>query len=502
MNFILPAWSAAANAFVWPATVQLCVVDASGTRPAGTRTLHCSSEGCEDGVCLRANTIIPCLGVARAFDPANAATFAGMFPACVSPRSGVAIDGGIMHRPYALNTTTAVHSEPVPFASSSAGGCATVPIACDGLSLFPYVREPPQTGSMRMNAVLRPAPRDWLKGCNADYEPLRAWLTENWALVRPAVGLDATVAISYDVFPLSVIHIIDDVPQLREILALVNHFDFLGRRSEYHPPAPLLLLPHDVLVKFVDAVPGFTMKAMKRLFECNRDQARLYSEAFSRVIQKDQAYLIEAYAAFVSDLTATLKAWGRDMEMEPPALPPLPHSIVVTKTNAGVSNAMRSTPPPTPFVHFPQLSMSVFDLAPIGSSSPLPSYPASASPLPLSSSLSLPLPLQPVSLAPTHSCPSPSPSPPVMFASAQQNQHQHQHNKRSRDTAEAGSVSYPFSMSVFETFGSDTSGSGFVAATPQFALTPGTSSGGGGSGSGAFTWSSRPFTTASKILKQ
>ena len=337
-TFILPAWHVEMTAFVWPVEfLQLLVVDGSGTRPSGTRTLHCGSTP------ISANTIVPCLGAVTKYEPEHTSVYACMYGASwVSPVLGTAIDGGIAYRPY-LAGTSAPDTPPPSFSSPSSS--LTVPIGNRGLSIFPYTREPIQYACMRLKAVLRPAPRNWFLDTNEQYAAFRQWLHENWCHYKSAVGLPPHEVLKCDAFPLSVIHIIDDVPAFGEIFVLSNYFDQLGRRPEYHPPMPLLLLPRDVLVAFIDAVPGYTMLYLHAMLkhESLADRSAAYLQAFSRVLQKERLSDVEAYTTFVSAMTDVLRQWASDPEQVPKALPSLPSATIVTTSTATAAGTTART---------------------------------------------------------------------------------------------------------------------------------------------------------------
>ena len=354
-SFILPAWSFEANAFVWASSaLQLLAVDGSGTRPSGTRTLHCGSAS------ISANTIVPCLGTVTKYSAEHTSAYACMHGSSwVSPVPGIAIDGGIVHRPY---FASASYPDTPPASFSAPASSVTVPIGNLGLSIFPFTREPMQYAGMRLKAVLRPAPRNWGSDANDHYAPFRQWLVDNWTNYKAAVGLLPDDDLKYDAIPLSVIHIIDDVPTFGEIFVLSNNFDQLGRRPEYHPPMPLLLLPRDVLASFIDAVPGYTMLYLHAMLKHDslQDRCAAYVQAFSKVLQKERLADVEAFTTFVGAMTDVLRQWASNPEQAPKPLPALPSATIVTKSAlpAAVRPAASSVPVPTfqpmsPFMGLP-----------------------------------------------------------------------------------------------------------------------------------------------------
>jgi hypothetical protein len=322
--FLLPLWSEEERAFVWPdELVSFRKVDASGTRPGGTSTLHCGSGS------IAANTVLPCFGRMVSYDVECASMYARMYPAWLSPKSGVAIDGGLLNRPHRVKHANATDA-------------SDILIGCNGLSVFPYVREPRQTAALTTNAMVVSAPRSWCK--DEKYAPLQDWLKANWSNVKAALALSDDAELSYASFPLSFIHIIDTVPCFREIVAvylddcLGGHGGQSPRLAEYHPPMPLLLLPHDVLVAFLNAVPGYTMQYLHALLTTPAltDQVPAFKAAFTTPIQKDRTYDIDKYAEFIRTVTASLHAFSADPTHPPLRLPALTSNAVVLSTPSSI----------------------------------------------------------------------------------------------------------------------------------------------------------------------
>ena len=343
--FLLPTWSEAVKAFIWSDDlVSFRKVDASGTRPSGTSTLHCGTGS------IAANTLLPCFGKTVFYDTDCASAVARMYPAWLSPKPGVAIDGGMLNRPHRVKHANATDA-------------SDILIGCNGLSVFPYVREPRQTAALTTNAMIVSAPRSWC--ITEKYALLQVWLQANWKNVKAALSLSDDVELTYASFPLSFIHIIDTVPCFREIVAvylddcLGGHGGQSPRLAEYHPPMPLSLLPHDVLVAFLNAVPGYTMQYLHALLQTPAltDQVSAFKAAFTTPIQKDRTYDIDKYAEFIRTVTASLHAFSADPTHPPLRLPALTSNAVVLSTPSSILKRQLQTPlqtqPGSAFVSLP-----------------------------------------------------------------------------------------------------------------------------------------------------
>ncbi len=180
-----------------------------GVAPVGTPIVHTR-------VALTAPCAIPCFGrVMPAPAPGAAAATAYLYPARCSTRPDTMLDGGTDIEPATLPRSAAV--------VDCAPSCNPV-VGLRGLAIFPYVREPTAAQTLACSAYLDDAGAAW--ATQPEYAALLAFMTEHWAVLQPMLHC-ATPA----EYPLAVLRVVADVPAHSELLAMINGFCFLGRRS-------------------------------------------------------------------------------------------------------------------------------------------------------------------------------------------------------------------------------------------------------------------------------
>ena len=252
--FLLPVWKSTrpsrrdgdatseddtAGYFHFP---ELCLrpVDATGSRPPGTLALHAA-------VALPAGTLIPVFGHVTEYAPSLGPMLSWLARTRIAPVSGVAIDGNPMYNPVVVGLDV-----PMPFAQA----CNQPVVGSRGLAIVaPYVREPPQHAGWSTNAHIRAAPgarADEWDGTTA-FAPLSTWLREgaHQDRVRAAIGWQGDIS----ALPLAVLVLDDDVGEGEPIFALINHFCYLGRPSDYTFYQIPFLAVGTAVRTFFEAVP-------------------------------------------------------------------------------------------------------------------------------------------------------------------------------------------------------------------------------------------------------
>lgn len=312
MGILSPAMDAAATPVLYPdahfvlperkkdkyfwSQLVLRPVPASGTRREGTVTLHAGGDG------IPVNSYLPCVGRFTACKPEVAAAVSTFRQDVLSVHGGL-LDGSMLADPVtdAVRVLSGVFAQAVHPAV----------VGCGGLSLFPYVREPPQHGGLRVKAVLKPLSPGWR--VDPRFLPLAEWEAKQ--------AFDDPVTVG------AVLHVMDNVGPEEEITALVNGFDSSGRRSEYAAPCPMLMADPGVLRAFVDVTGlsrGTTFRDMHYVLGAaeNERVAPAYALALNRHAPGASAETVAETATIaLRYLTAALVTYYEKSRFPP--LPPL-----------------------------------------------------------------------------------------------------------------------------------------------------------------------------------